>query len=205
MGISLGSLIKVNQRSNINRNVFLAISIAFSVSILIIVTYFPNVFPPMYVEGIGITPTKVALEYVVIGFLALGGIMYFQQYVRGKDYSNFLFTVALTISIFSELAFVQYDSVYDIYNYVGHAYKIIAYFIIFRIAFINNIERPYRALYDARDKLREYSGDLNRRVFERTKELNLLNKKLLDDLEYAREVQNAILPEEPAQQRAGNI
>jgi sigma-B regulation protein RsbU (phosphoserine phosphatase) len=202
VGITLGSLIRINKRSKINRNVFLAISLLFSFSVLVVVTYFPNVLPAMYVAGVGITPIKIILEYVVVGFLCFAGILYMRQYLKYKDDSDILFTIAIVISIFSELAFVSYDSVYDIYNYIGHVYKFIAFFIVFRVAFILNIERPYRALYNARNKLRKYSGDLTHLVSERTeelqtanKELNQLNHNLLEDLEYAREIQKAILPD----------
>ena len=202
IGITAGSFIGVNKRSKINRNVFLAGSLVFSIAVLIIVTYFPNVIPPMYIDGVGITPIKIILEYIVTGFLAFAGVLYMLQYVRYKDNSNLMFAIAVTVSIFSELAFVSYSSVYDIYNYVGHVYKIIAFFIVFRIAFTNNIERPYIALYNARDKLKKYSGDLSRLVSERTKDLqaanqtlNQLNRKLLHDLAYAREIQKSILPE----------
>lgn len=200
-GITLGSFIGINRKSRVDRKVFLTFSLLISFSILIIATYFPNVIPAMYIEGVGITPIKKILEYIVIGFLCLAGMLYLVQYFKDKDNSNLMFTIAMATSVFSELAFVSYDSVYDIYNYIGHVYKFIAYFIIFRIAFLNNIERPYLALYDARAKLRKYSGDLNKLVSERTKELQtanqelkLLNHKLLDDLEYARDIQNAILP-----------
>lgn len=201
VGIALGSLIRSGKRSRINRNVFLAVSVAFSLCVLVIVTYFPDALPAMYIEGMGITFTKIILEYIVIGFLCFAGVMFLKQYFQYGGKSDILFALAIAVSVFSELAFVSYDSVYDIYNYIGHVYKFIAYFIVFRVAFIDNIEKPYLALYNARNKLRKYSGNLNRLVSERTQELqnanhelNLLNQKLLDDLEYARDIQNAILP-----------
>jgi sigma-B regulation protein RsbU (phosphoserine phosphatase) len=57
-------------------------------------------------------------------------------------------------------------------------------------------------LNNAKKRLKKYSGDLNQLVSARTAELqtanlelNMLNKKLLDDLEYARDIQKAILPD----------
>jgi sigma-B regulation protein RsbU (phosphoserine phosphatase) len=202
IGITLGSFIGLNKKSRIDRKIFSSISVLLSLSILVIVTYFPHVIPTMHIEGEGVTQIKKILEYVVILFLCLAGIMYMQQYVQKKDNSNLLFTIAIAASIFSEMSFMRYNSVYDIYNYIGHVYKFISYFIVFRVAFINNIEKLYLALYDAKNRLKKYSGDLSSLVSERTKELeiankelNLLNQKFLDDLEYARDIQKAILPE----------
>ncbi|HEX2945615.1 MAG TPA: MASE3 domain-containing protein [Clostridia bacterium] len=202
IGLTSVSFIKIHRKSNADRRAFFFVSILFSLSVFIIVTYFPNILPVMYDEAAGVTQIKKLLEYVVIAFLCFAGIMYLQQYLKKRDNSNLLFSIAIIASIFSELAFVRYNSVYDIYNYAGHAYKFISYFIIFRVAFVNNVERPYMALYKAIDKLKKYTGNLNRLVAQRTEELqnanhnlNLMNEKLLDDLEYARDIQKSILPD----------
>lgn len=195
VGITAGSFIKINKRSQVDRRVFLGFSILFSLVIIIIATYFPNLLPAMYFEGVGITQIKVISEYIIILFLCLSGILYLKQYLKRKDISNLMFTTAIITSIFSEFAFVKYASVYDIYNYIGHVYKFISYFIIFRIAFVNNIEKPYLALFEAKNKLKKYAGNLNNLVAARTKELNKMNQKLLEDLEYARDIQRAILPD----------
>lgn len=202
IGLTLVSFIKINRKSNTDRRFFLSVSVLFSLAVFIVVTYFPNFLPVMYDEKTGVTLIKKLLEYVVIAFLCFAGVMYLRQYLKNRDNSNLLFTVAIVASIFSELAFVRYNSVYDIYNYAGHAYKFISYFIVFRVAFVNNIEKPYLALNKAKDRLKKYAGNLNRLVAQRTAELqnanhnlNLLNQKLLEDLEYARDIQNAMLPD----------
>lgn len=195
IGIAAGSFIRTNRKSRINRKVFLVISIAFSLSIMVVVTYLPNALPAMYIEGIGVTKIKKVLEYIIILCLCFAGIMFLHQYIRRKDSSNLMFAIAITTSIFSELAFLRYNSVYDIHNYMGHVYKFISYFIVFRIAFINNIEKPYLALYKAKNKIKAYAGNLNKLVDERTKELYHKNQKLLEDLECARDIQKAILPQ----------
>lgn len=201
IGITAVSFVRLNRRSGIDRKVFSAISVFFSLFVLIAVTYFPNGIPAMYDEAAGVTQIKKLLEYLVILFLCAAGVLYTRQYLKYRDHSNLLFAIAITASIFSELAFVRYNSVYDIYNYVGHAYKFISYFIVFRVAFINNVEKPYMTLHKAIEKLKKYAGNLNRLVADRTKELqqangelNLLNRKLLEDLDYARDIQKAILP-----------
>lgn len=201
IGIASASFVKINRKSNINRRVFSGIAVLFSLSILVIVTYFPDVIPAMYVEGMGVTQIKKILEYVVVMFLCIAGILYLRQYLKNRDNSNLMITIAIIFGIFSELAFVRYYSVYDIYNYVGHAYKFISYFMVFRAAFIKNIERPYLALFKAKNRLDKYAGQLNGLVDERTKELqqvneelSQMNQKLLEDLDYARDIQKAILP-----------
>ncbi len=195
IGITAVSFIKINKRSRIDKKVILGISIAFILGTLVVATYFPQLVPAMYEEGVGVTLIKRILEYVVILFLAFSGIRFLQQYIRHRDNTNLVFVIAIAASIFSELAFLRYYSVYDIYNYVGHVYKFISYFLVFRVAFVNNIQKPYMALYEAKSKIKADARNLNRLVAERTKDLARINQKLLEDLEYARDIQKAILPD----------
>ena len=202
IGFMAVSFIKINRKSKADRRFFLSVSVLLSLLVFTVVTYFPNLLPAMYDEETGVTLIKKLLEYAVIAFLCFAGAMYLRQYLKNRDNSNLLFAVAIVASIISELAFVRYNSVYDIYNYAGHAYKFISYFIVFRVAFVNNIEKPYLTLYKAIGKLKKYTGNLNKLVAQRTVELqdanhnlNLLNQKLLDDLEYARDIQKAMLPD----------
>lgn len=194
IGITAVSFVRLNKRSGIDRRIPLSMSIIFLIAVLISVTYYPDFFPVMYIEGAGVTTTKKILEYIVIFFFALAGTRFFQQYIKYKDNSNLVFTIAITASIFSEFSFVKYFSVYDIYNYLGHVYKFLSYYLVFRVAFVNNIEKPYLALYEAKNRLKDNARNLNKLVAERTKDLAGKNQKLLEDLEYARDIQKAILP-----------
>lgn len=195
IGISSVSFISPNKRSRIDRRIFAGFSVTISFIILIVATYFPQLLPTMYIEGTGVTQIKKILEYIIIVFLFVAGIMFFKQYVERKNNSSLVAMIAITTSIFGELAFVSYYSVYDIYNYLGHVYKFISYVMVFMIAFIYYIEKPYAELLAAKNKLKENAGNLNKLVAERTKELDRMNKKLLKDLEYARDIQKAMLPD----------
>ena len=97
--------------------------------------------------------------------------------------------MSLIISIFSEMAFVLYESVCDIYNYLGHIYKFIAFYLIFRGVLINSIKKPYLQLYRAKEQLKDHAENLDKKVYERTIEIKKLNDRLLDDIKYARSIQ----------------
>jgi len=75
---------------------------------------------------------KIYSEHLIIILFALSVLMFIREYNKTKNKMVLLLCVSLEITIFSETAFVLYFSVYDIYNYLGHVYKFIAFFIIFR-------------------------------------------------------------------------
>ena len=193
-GFLAASLISIKRTSTINKLFFVVPAILISFAILVTVTYHPGLLPFMYTEGSGLTPVKIGLEFVVMFLLFLTALIYLVSYKKTRDYLSVLMCGALILGIFSEFAFIKYSQVYDIYNYIGHIYKFISYFIIFRVVFVRNIRLPYIELSAAQKELKNHADNLDKVVDQRTRQLKQMNRKLLDDLEYARDIQKAMLP-----------
>lgn len=195
---SLGFLISVSipafLKSNIKKGIIAGITFSFSIFLFIIVTYFPNVFPTMYIENMGLTRIKIVLEYIIIFIMVMIFIVVLSEYKRTYQRQDHQFMIALIFLISSEFAFTNYGSVYDALNYIGHIYKIIAYIVLYKAIYIENVSQPYREMKLARNELKEYSDNLNLIVKQRTKELEDLNSVLLKDIEYAREMQLLLMP-----------
>jgi phosphoserine phosphatase RsbU/P len=196
IGFATAGFINVKRQYSIqcNKKYLLLPSIILSFMVLVVVTYFPSVLPAMYVEGKGLTPAKIYCEYTIIALLLLATLRYIMEYEKTRDFPMLLMSGAMLLNVFSELAFVSYQSVYDIYNYLGHVYKALSFFMIFRVIFIFNVQKPYRELTQAQTELRNYADNLDRLVDQRTREIKAINQKLLDDLEYACDIQKSMLP-----------
>lgn len=180
--------------SKIKKESLAGITIIFSIMLFLIVTYYPDLLPPMYIEEEGLASIKIFLEYLVIFILGISFYIVSRQYKKTNSDTEYQFMIALVLLIFSELAFTKYGSIYDAFNYIGHLYKAIAFSILYRSIYIANIRKPYIELKEAQHILKEYSDNLNVIVKERTKELENLNKILLNDIELAREMQLGLLP-----------
>ncbi len=185
-----------NVLSNIKKEVFATLTAALAIGLFLIVTYYPNFFPPMYIEGKGLTNLKILLEYFIILILIISFITLSSQYKETYSKDKDMIMIALVLLIFSEFAFTKYGSVYDAFNYIGHLYKIIAFYMFYRTIYIENISKPYIELKKSRNELEIYSDNLNIIVQDRTKELKELNGMLLSDIEYAREMQRSLLPKQ---------
>lgn len=194
IGLLVSIKIPSKMISNIRKEAFAVITTIFSLILLMIVTYVPDFLPPMYVEGEGLTMIKIFLEYIVILILAISFILVESEYRKTKSDREFQFMIALLLLMFSEFAFTSYGSIYDAYNYIGHLYKVIAFSILYKTIYIENVSIPFREMRKAKNKLKQYSDNLNQIVNLRTKELHSANKLLLKDIEYAKEMQRCLLP-----------
>lgn len=194
IGFLAATFIPRKTKSNINRYYFVYPTSVIVIALLVIVTYYPNFFPPMYVDGQGLTNEKIFMEYMIIILMIITLVRYSISYKQNNLKQDYLCTLALLYLILSEFAFISYGSVYDAYNYIGHIYKTIAYFILFKAIYADNVIIPYREMKRTESELKEYSENLNILVKQRTKELEDMNGILMMDIEYAREMQSLLLP-----------
>lgn len=99
----------------------------------------------------GLTPLKHGLEYglVAVHLLTAAWLVRSRQ---GRDFSSvqaMLLGAVLTMAL-SEMFFTFYDEVTDVYNLLGHVYKVIAFIFVYRAFVVASIEEPRRLLEDLR-------------------------------------------------------
>jgi len=157
----------------------LVAGLAIPAAVLYFIVARPGTLPAMFVDGVGLTPLKVRLEYVIVAMEAAAALVFFRMYRKTHEEHLIYFIGAMALGVFSELLFTLYASPYDIYNLMGHVYKVGSYLFIYQMLFVTSISSPYDALSNAREVLREYSDHLEDTVMERTKELAETNRELV--------------------------
>jgi PAS domain S-box-containing protein len=110
-----------------------------------------EIFPVCYIEGKGLTPFKKISEYV-ISLILVGAVL---TLVRKKDsFDEKIFSyivVSIILTIFSELIFTFYFSVYDMFNLTGH--------FIYKAIIEKGIVQPFDLMYR---NLKQSEGELKR-------------------------------------------
>ncbi|HUW51206.1 MAG TPA: EAL domain-containing protein [Sulfuricella sp.] len=128
------------------RYILLAGCMGFTALVYWVVLFHESALPPTFVEGRGLTPFKIGAEYTfVLIHLVTAGILL----VRGRakqPYSSAHLLAAVAIMALSELAFTLYSNVTDVFNLLGHVYKVLAYVFIYRAVFVNSVQEPYQRL-----------------------------------------------------------
>lgn len=103
----------------------------------------PGQPPAMYVPGEGLTPTKVAMEWLVVSLylLAAGLLWWRRERLAGCDTHSLL--LALLLMAAGELFFTVYVEVSSTANLLGHTYKVIAFYFLYRAIFAEAVRRPF--------------------------------------------------------------
>ncbi len=119
-----------------------------------------DALPRTFIEGKGLTPLKIGAEYVLVVLFAGAAVLFFLRARRGASYDAMSLFTATLVSILSELCFTLYSDVTDVFNLLGHVYKVIAYGFIYRAVFVESVRAPFRQVQEAEARYRAVVGDL---------------------------------------------
>jgi PAS domain S-box-containing protein len=109
--------------------------------------FFWPIFPSCFAEGEGLTRFKKISEYVIAAILLVGlwNLMH-----RRREFNSIVFLalgVSIVLTIASELAFTFYVSVYGLSNFVGHLFKLVSFWLIYKAIIETGLQRPYALLF----------------------------------------------------------
>ncbi len=134
-----------------------------------------DIFPDCYVEGAGLTAFKIGSEYVIslIFIVSLGAVLAFR---RSFDPGVLRLIVGVTVlNVAAELSFTRYLGVYDLFNELGHFFKIAAYYLLYRAVISTGLKKPYRLMFrdlvQSRQELGRTNIALEQHVHEQNTEI----------------------------------
>ena len=133
-----------------------------------------GVFPDCFLEGAGLTTFKIVSEYIITtaGLLATYLILY-----KGKnlfsDPVRLMLVYSLMVGVIAELLFTGYTQVYGFANMLGHIFRFISDYFIYRALIRFTLIAPYQSLYreitEANKALDQKSDELSREILKREK------------------------------------
>lgn len=150
-----------------------------------------GLFPDCFIEGHGLTTFKVAMEYVIVvlSILTIVKIRFFR--FGETETSNVLdkdIELSLVFTILGELSFTLYTDVYGFFNFLGHVFRFLSYYVLLRglvvRALVDPVNTLFRELNSKNEELEriayydKVTGLYSRSFFEEVlkKHLNLVDR-----------------------------
>ncbi len=161
---------------------FVFFAYALLVSVFIAALFLGNLFPDCYLESQGLTPFKIASEYIISAIVILTIPLLLKRRETFEPGVLRLLISALILTVFSEFAFTFYVGAYDLPNLIGHYFKAIAYYLIYKALIETGFVKPYNLLFRdlkrSEEDLRRANDQLETRVQQRTAQLIDANRAL---------------------------
>jgi signal transduction histidine kinase len=136
-------------------------SLSFTAFIYWLCLLHQDLWPHTFIEGQGLTQFKSLAEIALCLILLIASIQFYRRIKQTRDHGTVYLWIGTMITILSESCFIGYADVTDLFNLVGHAYKIIAYTFIYQAIFVVSIREPYLQLRQTREALSFQKNLLN--------------------------------------------
>ncbi len=138
-------------------------------------------FPVCYIAGSGQTGFKIVSEYVIILILVISlAVLYTRRSLINRRVLMYII-LSVSLTILSEFAFTQYVSNYGVFNVIGHFFKLLSFFFIYKSIIETAITKPFNLIFREVDEL---NTRLNRELELKTKKEEE-NNRLIRDLQEA--------------------
>lgn len=118
------------------------------VALLLVSIFILRIFPDCYLESAGgLTPFKIASEYIICLILLVSSLLVVLNRSRFDRKVLQWLLVSITLTVFSELSFTTYSSVYGFSNLLGHYFKIASFYFIYKALVQTGLAKPYDLLF----------------------------------------------------------
>jgi signal transduction histidine kinase/CheY-like chemotaxis protein len=104
-------------------------------------------FPDCFVPGEGLTAFKIGSEYAVCAAVAFAAYLFWKRRALLDRSVLRLLLASAGLTILAELSFTLYSDVYGFFNFLGHAFKLVAFSLVFQALVHCSLRTPYRLLF----------------------------------------------------------
>jgi PAS domain S-box-containing protein len=134
---------------------------------VIVVIFHWRIFPDCYrPDAGGLTPFKKISEYIICLILLAAGFLAYRRRAHFDPEALKWLLLSIAAMVFSELAFTTYASVFGFANLLGHYFKIISFYLIYKAVIETGLTKPYDLLF--RDLERQSEAHSRQRRFLET-------------------------------------
>jgi len=116
-------------------------------TILLISIFYLDVFPICFIEGIGLTPFKKLSEYLISFILILSFLILYKNKTEFDHKVFQLISWSIFLTIASEIFFTFYIHAYGLSNLIGHYFKILSFYFIYKAIIETGISKPFHFLF----------------------------------------------------------
>ncbi|MCI0507743.1 MAG: PAS domain-containing protein [Gammaproteobacteria bacterium] len=126
-----------------------------------LVLWHSDKLPIFLIAGEGLTPVKIVLEWLLV-VIALATLTFIWRKRRQAAlYDPRLLVSALWLTALSELCFTLYSHSADLFNLMGHIYKVLSYGCLYQAIVVGSLKLPYKLLSESRDILQQLTDHVS--------------------------------------------
>jgi PAS domain S-box-containing protein len=180
--VLLISFLLIKSKKSVNTTLLVLVYTVITTGVLLSIFVF-KIFPIAYVDGYGLTGFKKISELVICAIL-LAAILILRRYKSFfEDKVYRLVVVSMIFTIITEICFTAYVSNYDFTNLLGHYFKIVSFYFIYKAIIRTGITEPYHLIFREMKQTQQQLYEQNKNLSNQTIADNLTIKEHLQLLQ----------------------
>ncbi|WP_367848921.1 EAL domain-containing protein [Rhodoferax sp. WC2427] len=148
------ALVAVEWVPPLSRKFWLCVGVGVSAGLVWFGSYALEAFPATFVSGQGVTPFKANFEYVLCLLNLAVALVLWRRAERSGLPRLYMLALSSFVMGVGELSFTAYVAPSDFQNIFGHAYKLVAYVLLYQATFVTSIRQPFEDLRRSENSLR---------------------------------------------------
>lgn len=125
-------------------------------ALLLTSVFYLKIFPVAYIDGSGLTPFKVASEYIGVSLQLLAVYLLYRNRQYFEKPVSLMIGAAVLLSASSSILFSLYTHVYDAVNLAGHIFKMISFYLFYLAIIRTALVDPYKMLFRKLDSQHKF-------------------------------------------------
>lgn len=179
--IILSGFLFVARKTRVRITWLLVTYVAVTTTIILSILYF-KVFPECFIENVGQTSFKIYSEYVIICILitSVAVLKWKENYFEKEIHQLILWSILF--AIISEFCFTLYIGNYDFINKVGHVFKILSFYLLYKANIQSGFKKPIETFFNdlkiSQEKNIEYNKELEKQIATKNRLFSILSHDL---------------------------
>jgi signal transduction histidine kinase len=116
-------------------------------SLLILSLFYWRVFPDCFVTGVGLTAFKINSEHIIVAILLAALALLLRNRREFDNTVLKLLILSIGATIVTELCFTIYVNLYGKSNLIGHMFKILSFYFMYKAIIQTGLREPYALLF----------------------------------------------------------
>ena len=118
-----------------------------TIFLLVLIAIFGSAFPDCFTEQTGLTPFKIFSEYIICLILLASIVCLIPKRDQFDPGMLKLIVISILLTIGSELAFAYHTSLYGFSDILGHLFKLISFYLIYKSLVGTGLIKPYNSIF----------------------------------------------------------
>ncbi len=193
-GIMISSIKEDSEKNEDTYNVVGTVFVTSLTVIAIAIVLSLNPFNEMIRLSPDIHIIKTILEYFISGMFAIAAIFNLKHYYETQNQTTLSMASGLTVLVFSVAFRMNFENVSQMGLILPRVYSCIALMVIARALYVDQVFKPFENIVNAESQIKLYADNLEKIISKRTTEIKEVNTRLINELEYAKRIQQSLLP-----------